>query len=53
MVDWIRYCECSRFILTTDQMNKGLPCQACQDEKKHAESFKERFKELGDGKTDK
>ena len=48
MNDWIKYCECSRYILTTDQMNKNLPCDLCQQEKRHAETFKERFKEAGE-----
>jgi hypothetical protein len=42
MSDWIRWCKCQRRILTTEQMEKNLPCEICQKEK-HVKKFHEKF----------
>ena len=44
MNNWIKWCECQRFILTTGQMEKNEPCQLCQNEA-HAEGLKNRVME--------
>jgi hypothetical protein len=43
------YLKSTRRILTKGQMREGKPCDICQEEAiKHAETFKERFEELGE-----
>lgn len=46
----IRWCKCKNNILSTEQIQKNLPCDWCQ--KQHAETFKERFEELGKKEED-
>jgi len=47
--DYPRWCKCTRRILTKGQMREGKPCDICQEEAiRHAETFKERFEELGE-----
>ena len=38
---YIRFCKCNRRILTTEQVEKNLPCELCQ--KEHAQKFNEEF----------
>ncbi len=44
-MSWIDWCKCGRRILTTGQQRDNLPCQLCQEEKRHAETLKERLEE--------
>ncbi len=41
-----QWCKCQRMLLTTGEIEAGLPCEACQKEE-HAKDFPEKFKELG------
>jgi hypothetical protein len=43
--DYIVWCPCHRRIKTTEQKDKGLPCDICQQEQ-HAQEFPKRFEEL-------
>jgi hypothetical protein len=42
--EYIKFCLCNRFILTTEQMRENKPCELCQ--KEHAEGFKDRLETL-------
>lgn len=48
-MSWIKWCKCQRYILTTEQMTKNLPCAQCQKEakekeiKQHTENYHEKF----------
>ena len=42
-MSWIEWCKCQRMILTTGQQEDNKPCELCQKEKKHADSFVERL----------
>ena len=46
MNSWHQWCKCHRRLLTIGQLNEGLPCEICQEEKRHAETFKDRLDEL-------
>ncbi len=41
MNDYIRWCQCSRRILTTEQMRENKLCEICQ--KEHASDFHKQF----------
>lgn len=46
-MNWIEWCKCGRRILTTGQMKEGKPCELCQEDARHAQSFPQRFDKLG------
>ena len=43
-MNWIKWCNCNRFILTTGQQRDKLPCELCQKEE-HAKTLKDRITE--------
>lgn len=48
------WCSCNRRLLTNGQIKDNLKCDICQEEekqRKHAETFKERFEALQKGEV--
>ncbi len=42
---YIEFCKCQRRILTSAQMQGDKLCDLCQEEKRHAETFKDRLEQ--------